>query len=149
MRHGHHPGPLGWVGLIFRIHLLHLSRLWHVTSPRKALQPASKAKRFCKAHAKVLRMVVLGLLGVGEDFLALRPHLHIPLADHAPSLQALVTATHVEVVSALASPTAFLLLTPPLLSMSATCTSLSSSPFSTYPKRLLSLFCLLHVPPDS
>uniref|UniRef100_A0A8B9Z7J7 Sodium/nucleoside cotransporter n=1 Tax=Buteo japonicus TaxID=224669 RepID=A0A8B9Z7J7_9AVES len=27
-------------------------------------QPASKAKRFCKAHAKVLRMVVLGLLGV-------------------------------------------------------------------------------------
>ncbi|KFP98087.1 Sodium/nucleoside cotransporter 1, partial [Haliaeetus albicilla] len=31
---------------------------------RKALQPASKAKRFCKAHAKVLRMVVLGLLGV-------------------------------------------------------------------------------------
>ncbi|KFV48267.1 Sodium/nucleoside cotransporter 2, partial [Gavia stellata] len=31
---------------------------------RKALQPASKAKRFCKAHAKVLRMVALGLLGV-------------------------------------------------------------------------------------
>ncbi|CAM9400206.1 unnamed protein product [Bubo scandiacus] len=31
---------------------------------RKALQPASKAKRFCKAHAKVLRRVVLGLLGV-------------------------------------------------------------------------------------
>ncbi|XP_010080453.1 PREDICTED: sodium/nucleoside cotransporter 1-like, partial [Pterocles gutturalis] len=31
---------------------------------RKALQPASKAKRFCKAHAKVLRMVVLGFLGV-------------------------------------------------------------------------------------
>uniref|UniRef100_A0A8C8EF81 Sodium/nucleoside cotransporter n=1 Tax=Otus sunia TaxID=257818 RepID=A0A8C8EF81_9STRI len=35
-----------------------------VTLPRKALQPASKAKRFCKAHAKVLRRVVLGLLGV-------------------------------------------------------------------------------------
>ncbi|KFW10301.1 Sodium/nucleoside cotransporter 2, partial [Eurypyga helias] len=31
---------------------------------RKALQPASKAKRFCKAHAKVLKRVVLGLLGV-------------------------------------------------------------------------------------
>ncbi|NWT45327.1 S28A2 protein, partial [Chroicocephalus maculipennis] len=31
---------------------------------RKALQPASKAKRFCKAHAKVLKMVVQGLLGV-------------------------------------------------------------------------------------
>ncbi|XP_031978771.1 sodium/nucleoside cotransporter 1-like isoform X2 [Corvus moneduloides] len=31
---------------------------------RKALQPASKAKHFCKAHAKVLRRVVLGLLGV-------------------------------------------------------------------------------------
>ncbi|NXF62413.1 S28A2 protein, partial [Ciccaba nigrolineata] len=31
---------------------------------RKALQPVSKAKRFCKAHAKVLRRVVLGLLGV-------------------------------------------------------------------------------------
>ncbi|KAM6196117.1 sodium/nucleoside cotransporter 1-like [Sarcoramphus papa] len=31
---------------------------------RKALQPASKAKRFCKAHVKVLRRVVLGLLGV-------------------------------------------------------------------------------------
>ncbi|KFP20018.1 Sodium/nucleoside cotransporter 2, partial [Egretta garzetta] len=31
---------------------------------RKALQPASKAKRFCKAHAKVLRRVFLGLLGV-------------------------------------------------------------------------------------
>ncbi|NXW48230.1 S28A1 protein, partial [Nyctiprogne leucopyga] len=31
---------------------------------RKALQPASKAKRFCKAHAKVLRSVLLGLLGV-------------------------------------------------------------------------------------
>ncbi|NXD28309.1 S28A1 protein, partial [Spelaeornis formosus] len=31
---------------------------------RKALQPASKAKHFCKAHAKMLRRVVLGLLGV-------------------------------------------------------------------------------------
>ncbi|NXI68598.1 S28A1 protein, partial [Anseranas semipalmata] len=30
---------------------------------RKALQPASKAKRFCKAHAKALRMVFWGLLG--------------------------------------------------------------------------------------
>ena len=64
---------LCWVGLVFRIHLLCLSCLWHVTLPRKALQPVSKAKRFCKAHAKVLRRVILGLLGVGEDFLALRP----------------------------------------------------------------------------
>ncbi|NWU45511.1 S28A1 protein, partial [Hylia prasina] len=31
---------------------------------RKALQPASKATHFCKAHGKVLRRVVLGLLGV-------------------------------------------------------------------------------------
>ncbi|NXK79618.1 S28A1 protein, partial [Amazona guildingii] len=31
---------------------------------RKAVQPASKAKRFCKAYAKVLRRVVLALLGV-------------------------------------------------------------------------------------
>ncbi|KAF1493275.1 Sodium/nucleoside cotransporter 1, partial [Megadyptes antipodes antipodes] len=31
---------------------------------RKALQPASKAKRFCKAHVKVFRRVLLGLLGV-------------------------------------------------------------------------------------
>ncbi|NWI84361.1 S28A1 protein, partial [Pitta sordida] len=31
---------------------------------RKALQPASKAKHFCKAHASVLRRVALGLLGV-------------------------------------------------------------------------------------
>ncbi|NWR85355.1 S28A1 protein, partial [Furnarius figulus] len=31
---------------------------------RKALQPASKAKHFCKSHAKVLKRVVLGLLGV-------------------------------------------------------------------------------------
>uniref|UniRef100_A0A8C3BGC2 Sodium/nucleoside cotransporter n=1 Tax=Cairina moschata TaxID=8855 RepID=A0A8C3BGC2_CAIMO len=31
---------------------------------RKALQPASKAKRFCKAHAKTLQMVVWGILGV-------------------------------------------------------------------------------------
>ncbi|NWI52521.1 S28A1 protein, partial [Calyptomena viridis] len=31
---------------------------------RKALQPASKAKHFCNAHARVLRRVVLGLLGV-------------------------------------------------------------------------------------
>ncbi|KAJ7411006.1 Sodium/nucleoside cotransporter 1 [Willisornis vidua] len=31
---------------------------------RKALKPASKAKHFCKSHAKVLRRVVLGLLGV-------------------------------------------------------------------------------------
>ncbi|NXQ43023.1 S28A2 protein, partial [Catharus fuscescens] len=30
---------------------------------RKALQPASKAKHFCKIHANVLRGVVLGLLG--------------------------------------------------------------------------------------
>ncbi|XP_052528569.1 sodium/nucleoside cotransporter 1-like isoform X2 [Tympanuchus pallidicinctus] len=30
---------------------------------RKALQPASKAKRFCKAHAKALRRVCWGLLG--------------------------------------------------------------------------------------
>ncbi|XP_051484583.1 sodium/nucleoside cotransporter 1-like [Apus apus] len=30
----------------------------------RALQPVSKAKRFCKAHASVLRRVVLGLLGV-------------------------------------------------------------------------------------
>lgn len=72
-RCGHDLAPLSWVELIFRIHLLHLSCLWHVTLPRKALQPASKAKRFCKAHAKVLRIVVLGLLGVGEDFPALRP----------------------------------------------------------------------------
>ncbi|KFP84920.1 Sodium/nucleoside cotransporter 2, partial [Acanthisitta chloris] len=31
---------------------------------RKVLQPASKAKQFCKAHAKVLRRIVLALLGV-------------------------------------------------------------------------------------
>ncbi|XP_012952696.1 sodium/nucleoside cotransporter 1 [Anas platyrhynchos] len=31
---------------------------------RKALQPASKAKRFCKAHAKTLRMVAWGIFGV-------------------------------------------------------------------------------------
>ncbi|XP_069723296.1 sodium/nucleoside cotransporter 1-like [Phaenicophaeus curvirostris] len=31
---------------------------------RKALQPTSKAKRFCKTHAKALRRVVLGLLVV-------------------------------------------------------------------------------------
>ncbi|XP_050165539.1 sodium/nucleoside cotransporter 1-like [Myiozetetes cayanensis] len=31
---------------------------------RKALQPASKAKHFCKAHAEVLKKVVLGLLGI-------------------------------------------------------------------------------------
>ncbi|XP_010201668.2 sodium/nucleoside cotransporter 1 [Colius striatus] len=31
---------------------------------RKALQPVSKAKRFCKARAKMLRRVALGLLGV-------------------------------------------------------------------------------------
>ncbi|NWR55401.1 S28A2 protein, partial [Bucorvus abyssinicus] len=31
---------------------------------RKALQPATKAKRFCRAHAKMLRRAVLGLLGV-------------------------------------------------------------------------------------
>ncbi|NWV09432.1 S28A1 protein, partial [Ptilonorhynchus violaceus] len=31
---------------------------------RKALQPASKAKHFCKAHDKVLRRVILGLFGV-------------------------------------------------------------------------------------
>ncbi|NWW74926.1 S28A2 protein, partial [Climacteris rufus] len=31
---------------------------------RKALQPAAKAKDFCKAHSKALRRVVLGLLGV-------------------------------------------------------------------------------------
>ncbi|NXC76495.1 S28A2 protein, partial [Anhinga anhinga] len=31
---------------------------------RKALQPVSKAKRSCKAHAKVLRRVIQGLLGV-------------------------------------------------------------------------------------
>ncbi|NXO54090.1 S28A2 protein, partial [Aramus guarauna] len=31
---------------------------------RKALRPASKAKHFCKAHAKVLRRIALGLLGV-------------------------------------------------------------------------------------
>ncbi|NWV63528.1 S28A1 protein, partial [Malurus elegans] len=31
---------------------------------RTALQPASKAKHFCKAHAKVLRRVGLGILGV-------------------------------------------------------------------------------------
>ncbi|XP_040426279.1 sodium/nucleoside cotransporter 1-like isoform X1 [Cygnus olor] len=30
---------------------------------RKALQPASKAKRFCKAHAKTLRIVFWGILG--------------------------------------------------------------------------------------
>uniref|UniRef100_A0A663M4G9 Sodium/nucleoside cotransporter n=1 Tax=Athene cunicularia TaxID=194338 RepID=A0A663M4G9_ATHCN len=46
------------------IHHLHHSCLWRVPLPRKALQPASKAKHFCKAHAKVLRRVVLGLLGV-------------------------------------------------------------------------------------
>ncbi|XP_065544857.1 sodium/nucleoside cotransporter 1 isoform X2 [Lathamus discolor] len=38
--------------------------LWHVTLPRKVVQPASKAKRFCKAYAKVLRRVILALLGV-------------------------------------------------------------------------------------
>uniref|UniRef100_A0A8C3NC59 Sodium/nucleoside cotransporter n=1 Tax=Geospiza parvula TaxID=87175 RepID=A0A8C3NC59_GEOPR len=59
-------GALGVVclGLIFPVHLLRLSCLWHVTLPRKALQPASKAQHFCKAHAKVLRRVVLGLLVV-------------------------------------------------------------------------------------
>ncbi|NXY00189.1 S28A1 protein, partial [Centropus bengalensis] len=31
---------------------------------RKVLRPASKAKSFCKAHAKVLRRIGLGLLGV-------------------------------------------------------------------------------------
>ncbi|NWH61171.1 S28A1 protein, partial [Geococcyx californianus] len=31
---------------------------------RKAWQPASKAKHFCRTHAKVLRRAVLGLLGV-------------------------------------------------------------------------------------
>ncbi|NWU97139.1 S28A1 protein, partial [Upupa epops] len=31
---------------------------------RKVLQPAAKAKRFCRAHAKMLRGVFLGLLGV-------------------------------------------------------------------------------------
>uniref|UniRef100_A0A8D2NB51 Sodium/nucleoside cotransporter n=1 Tax=Zonotrichia albicollis TaxID=44394 RepID=A0A8D2NB51_ZONAL len=31
---------------------------------RKALQPASKAQHFCKAHAKVVRRVLLGLLAV-------------------------------------------------------------------------------------
>lgn len=62
-------GALGvvWLGLIFPVHLLHLSCLWHMTLPRKALQPASKAQHFCKAHATVLRRVVLGLLAVGED----------------------------------------------------------------------------------
>lgn len=151
-----HKRPLGgtvttrlrWVGLIFRIHLLHFSRLWCVTLPRKALQPASKAKRFCKAHAKVLKMVVQGLLGVGEDFPAPRPHLHIPLAGCAHRLQALGTDTHLEVIPALTSPTAFLLLTPPRLSMGPTCTSLSSL-FPSYPKGLLCLFCSPHVPPDS
>uniref|UniRef100_A0A8C5UCC8 Sodium/nucleoside cotransporter n=1 Tax=Malurus cyaneus samueli TaxID=2593467 RepID=A0A8C5UCC8_9PASS len=57
-------GGLAWLGLIFHVHLLCLSRLWHVTLPRKALHPASKAKHFCKAHAKVLRRVGLGILGV-------------------------------------------------------------------------------------
>ncbi|KAK2524638.1 sodium/nucleoside cotransporter 1 [Columba guinea] len=33
-------------------------------SDRKVLQSVSKAQRFCKAHAKMLRRVVLGLLGV-------------------------------------------------------------------------------------
>ncbi|XP_062481770.1 sodium/nucleoside cotransporter 1-like isoform X6 [Pezoporus occidentalis] len=47
-----------------RFHLLCLSSLWHVTLPRKAVQPACKAKRFCKAYAKVLRRVVLAFLGV-------------------------------------------------------------------------------------
>ncbi|XP_061205816.1 sodium/nucleoside cotransporter 1-like isoform X6 [Neopsephotus bourkii] len=47
-----------------RIHLLFLSSLCHVTLPRKAVQPACKAKRLCKAYAKVLRRVVLALLGV-------------------------------------------------------------------------------------
>uniref|UniRef100_A0A8C3VDI0 Sodium/nucleoside cotransporter n=1 Tax=Catharus ustulatus TaxID=91951 RepID=A0A8C3VDI0_CATUS len=56
-------GALAWLGLIFHVHLLHLSCLWHVILPRKALQPASKAKHFCKVHANVLRGVVLGLLG--------------------------------------------------------------------------------------
>lgn len=93
--------PLSWAGFTFRIHLLCLSSLWHVTLPRKAVQPASKAKRFCKAYAKVLRRVFLALLGVGEDFPVLRLHLHIPLAGHVPSLQELGMATHVEVVSAL------------------------------------------------
>ncbi|NXU59769.1 S28A1 protein, partial [Turnix velox] len=31
---------------------------------RKVLQPAAKAKRFCRTHAKVLKMVAMGLLGV-------------------------------------------------------------------------------------
>ncbi|NXF97739.1 S28A1 protein, partial [Eubucco bourcierii] len=32
---------------------------------RRALQPAAKAKHFCKTHAKMLRRIMLGLLGVG------------------------------------------------------------------------------------
>ncbi|XP_068026376.1 sodium/nucleoside cotransporter 2-like [Melanerpes formicivorus] len=32
---------------------------------RRVLQPATRAKRFCKAHAKMLKRIMLGLLGVG------------------------------------------------------------------------------------
>lgn len=92
-------GGLAWLGLTFPIHLLRLSCLWHVILPRKALQPASKAKHFCKAHAKVLRRVVLGLLGVGEDFPALRLHVPTPLAGCASRLHVLNVVMCMEVVS--------------------------------------------------
>lgn len=99
-------GGLAWLGLIFHVHLLCLSCLLHVTLPRKALQPASKAKHFCKAHAKVLRRVILGLLGVGEDFLSLKFHVPTPLAGSASRLHLLNTVKCVEVVSTPSSLTA-------------------------------------------
>uniref|UniRef100_A0A8B9P3C6 Sodium/nucleoside cotransporter n=1 Tax=Apteryx owenii TaxID=8824 RepID=A0A8B9P3C6_APTOW len=45
-----------------QIHLLGLSHLCCVNLPRKAVHPASKAKHFCKAHAKAIRKVILGIL---------------------------------------------------------------------------------------
>lgn len=95
-----------WLGLIFHVHVLHLSCLWHVILPRKALQPASKAKHFCKAHANVLRGVGLGLLGAGEYFLSLRLHIPSPLAGCASRLHLSNTVKCVEVVSTPSSLTA-------------------------------------------
>ncbi|NXA33052.1 S28A1 protein, partial [Eudromia elegans] len=54
----------GGLGRGAQVHLLGLSYLCCVNLPRKALHPAFKAKRFCKAHAKAIRKVVLGLLCV-------------------------------------------------------------------------------------
>lgn len=92
-------------------------------------------------------MVAWGIFGVGEDFPALRPQLHIPWAGCAPSLRATGTTAHMEVVSILTSPIVQVLLTPLLLSMRAPRISLSS-PFSTYTKSLLCL-CSLCVHPHS